>query len=91
MGEKLKILFISPEFYQYTNAIISELEKHDIETVFYPWWPHLNLLSKYFFKKKENVRRKKMDKYLDKIIKVPTGSSRTNSSAPPASPRTSSG
>ena len=68
MGEKIKILFISPEFYQYTNAIISELDKHNIETVFYPWWPHLNLLSKYFFKKKENIRRKKMDKYVNKII-----------------------
>lgn len=69
MGEKIKILFISPEFYQYTNAIISELDKHNVETVFYPWWPHLNLLSKYFFKKKENVRRRKMNKYLNKIIK----------------------
>ena len=73
MDKEVKVLFISPEFYQYTNAIIDELNKKNIKTTFYPWWPHLSLFKKYFFKKKEKNRRKTMDKYLSKILEETKG------------------
>ncbi len=68
MDQKVKLLFISPEFYQYINAITDELKKHDIEVTYYKWWPSLGVFKKYFFKKNEKKRKRIMDKYLTTIL-----------------------
>ena len=73
MAQKIKVLFISPEFYQYINAIIDELKKNDIEVTYFKWWPSLGTFKKYFFKKNEKKRKKIMDKYLDEILLATKG------------------
>ncbi len=73
MDQKVKVLFISPEFFQYINAIIDELNKKDIEVTYFKWWPSLGVFKKYFFKKNEKKRKKIMDKYLDEILEKTKG------------------
>ena len=68
MDQKIKVLFISPEFFQYINAITEELGKNNIEVTYFKWWPTLGVFKKYFFKKNEKKRKKIMDKYLDEIL-----------------------
>ena len=73
MGQKVKLLFLSPEFYQYINAITDELKINDIEVTYYKWWPSLGVFRKYFFKKNEHKRKRIMDKYLRKILEETKG------------------
>lgn len=68
MDQKVKVLFISPEFFQYINAIIDELKSNDVEVTYFKWWPPLGVFKKYFFKKNEKKRKRIMDKYLDEIL-----------------------
>ena len=73
MGKKVNILFISPEFYQYINAITDELKRNDVEVTYFKWWPSLGVFKKYYFKKNAKYRNRLMQKYLEKILAETNG------------------
>jgi hypothetical protein len=62
------ILFISPDFYQYTRQIIAELQKEGYKVVFWSARPSLNQFDKWRMQRSESCRRRMMDAYTKRIL-----------------------
>lgn len=62
------VLFICPDFFDYSQDIANELNKLDYNVVYYDDRPSKSLIDKIIIRLNKKMLKKKIDRYLDKII-----------------------
>jgi hypothetical protein len=70
VSEKMNILFISPDFYQYTKQILAALKKKNIEVYFFPVRPKMSKFKKWLMQESPFFNNLVMSHYSKKILKL---------------------